>query len=139
MDKLMCPDTAFLQQCAELMTSSANRRLLQRLASGYKSEQTVPRQVHRREGDKVVDGRMSASGHRAYRRRKYQTVAREAPANFVADLRRLRNWPSMKGSLWRRASIVKLTHALNARLVTGSIGARGLRVLDVGCGTGCIS
>jgi len=45
----------------------------------------------------------------------------------------------MKGSLWRRASIGKLTHALNARLLTGSIGTRKLRVLDVGCGTGCIS
>ena len=77
--------------------------------------------------------------HRAYGRRKYQTVAREAPSNFVADLQRLRNWPSMKGSLWRRASIVKLTHAVNCRLMTDSIGGRKLKVLDVGCGTGCIS
>ncbi len=87
----------------------------------------------------LVDGRMSTSGHRAYRRRKYQTVAREAPSNFVADLQRLRDWPSMKGSLWRRASIVKLTHALNCGLLTGSISGRNLKILDVGCGTGCIS
>ena len=63
----------------------------------------------------------------------------EAPSNFVADLQRLRNWPSMKGSLWRRASIVKLTHAVNCRLLTRSIGGRNLKILDVGCGTGCIS
>src|SRR5438128_2404806 len=87
----------------------------------------------------VVDRRTSASWSRAHRRRKYQTVAREAPSNFVADLQRLRNWPSMKGSLWRRASLVKLTHALNARLLTGSIRGRNLKILDVGCGTGCIS
>jgi len=79
------------------------------------------------------------SGSRAYRRRKYQTVAREAPSNFVADLRRLGDWPSMRGSLWRRAFLVKVTHALNARLLTGSINGRNLKILDVGCGTGCIS
>jgi len=45
----------------------------------------------------------------------------------------------MRGSLWRRAFLVKLTHALNARLLTGSINGRNLKVLDVGCGTGCIS
>jgi len=85
----------------------------------------------------VVDRRTSAS--RAYRRWKYQTVAREAPPNFVADLQRLRNWPSMRGSLWRRASLVKLTHAQNCQLLTGSISGRNLKILDVGCGTGCIS
>src|SRR5438128_10092177 len=87
----------------------------------------------------VVDRRTSASRSLAYRRRKYQTVAREAPSNFVADLQRLRNWPSMEGSLWRRASLVKLTHAPNARLLTGSISGRKLKVLDIGSGTGCIS
>jgi len=87
----------------------------------------------------VVDRRTSASRSRAHRRRKYQTVAREAPPNFVADLQRLRDWPSMRGSLWRRASLVKLTHAPNARLLTGSISGRNLKILDVGCGTGCIS
>ena len=87
----------------------------------------------------VVDRRTSASGSRVHRRRKYQTVVREAPSNFVADLQRLRNWPSMRGSLWRRASLVKLTHALNCRLLTGSISGRNLKILDVGCGTGCIS
>ena len=62
-----------------------------------------------------------------------------APSNFVADLQRLRNWPSMKGSLWRSASLVKLTHAQSSRLLTGSITDRNLKVLDVGCGTGFIS
>ena len=87
----------------------------------------------------VVNRRTSASRSRAHRRRKYQTVAREAPPNFVADLQRLRDWPSMNGSLWRRAFLVKLTHAPNARLLTGSISGRNLKILDVGCGTGCIS
>src|SRR5438128_10238486 len=86
-----------------------------------------------------MDRPMSASRSRIRRRRKYQTVAREAPSNFVADLGRLRNWPSMKGSLWRRASLVKLTHALNARLLTGSISGRNLKMHNVACGTGCIS
>jgi len=45
----------------------------------------------------------------------------------------------MKGSLWRRASLVRLTYALNCRLLTGSISGRNLKILDVGCGTGCIS
>jgi len=45
----------------------------------------------------------------------------------------------MNGSLWRRAFLVKLTHAPNARLLTGSINGRNLKILDVGCGTGCIS
>jgi ubiquinone/menaquinone biosynthesis C-methylase UbiE len=45
----------------------------------------------------------------------------------------------MKGSLWRRAFLVKLTHAPNAQLLTGSISGRNLKILDVGCGTGCIS
>src|SRR5437667_10785892 len=45
----------------------------------------------------------------------------------------------MRGSLWRRAFLVKVTHALNARLLTGSINGRNLTILDVGCGTGCIS
>src|SRR5439155_780321 len=72
----------------------------------------------------VVNRRTSASGSRTYRRRKYQTVAREAPSNFVADLQRLRNWPSMRCSLWRRASLDKLTHALNCRLLTGSTSDR---------------
>src|SRR5438128_6882772 len=86
-----------------------------------------------------MDRPMSASRSRIRRRRKYQTVAREAPSNFVADLQRLRDWPSMKGSLWRRASLVKLTHAQNCQLLTGSISGRNLKILDVGCGTGCIS
>src|SRR5256712_9052767 len=86
-----------------------------------------------------MDRPMSASRSRIRRRRKYQTVAREAPSNFVADLQRLGNWPSMKGSLWRRASLVKLTHAQNCRLLTGSIKGRNLKILDVGCCTGCIS
>jgi len=45
----------------------------------------------------------------------------------------------MRGSLWRRASLVKLTHAQNCQLLTGSISGRNLKILDVGCGTGCIS
>ena len=45
----------------------------------------------------------------------------------------------MKGSLWRRASLVKLTYVSNCRLLSKSIGGRNLKILDIGCGTGCFS
>jgi len=35
--------------------------------------------------------------------------------------------------------LVNLTHVPNARLLTGSISGRNLKILDAGCGTGCIS
>ena len=76
---------------------------------------------------------------RSYRRRKYQTVARVAPPDFVADLQHLRNWPMMKGSLWKRAAFVELTHKPNCELLTCAIRGKNLEILDVGCGTGFIS
>ncbi len=45
----------------------------------------------------------------------------------------------MKSSLWRRASIAKLTHAHNSQLLASAISGKNLKVLDIGCGTGCIS
>ena len=76
---------------------------------------------------------------RSYHRRKYQTLAQVAPPNFVADLQHLRNWPMMKGSLWRRAAFVELTHKPNCELLTASVKGKNLEILDVGCGTGFIS
>lgn len=45
----------------------------------------------------------------------------------------------MRGSLWRRASFVALTHKSNCKLLTSTIKGRNLKILDVGCGTGFIS
>src|SRR5207245_5685955 len=61
------------------------------------------------------------------------------PGNAVTNVQRMRNGPSMEVSLWMRASLVKLTQSPNARLLTGSISGRNLKILDIGSGTGCIS
>ena len=67
------------------------------------------------------------------------TVPSRYPAEFTPDLRRLENWPSLKGRLWRQPYLIELTYAENFRLVRDSVQGRSLKVLDVGCGTGFMS
>ncbi len=59
--------------------------------------------------------------------------------NFTPDLRRLKSWPSMKGSLWRQPYLIELTYAKNFQLVKESIPGKKLKILEVGCGTGFMS
>lgn len=61
------------------------------------------------------------------------------PKGFVPDLRRLRPWPSLRGSLWRTPALARLTYGALARLVAGSIGPRPCKVLYVGPGLGHIT
>jgi 2-polyprenyl-3-methyl-5-hydroxy-6-metoxy-1,4-benzoquinol methylase len=61
------------------------------------------------------------------------------PPGFVADLRRLRHWPELAGSLWRSPILVELTHGRLWRLVAEVLPSRPGRVLDIGCGTGALS
>jgi SAM-dependent methyltransferase len=61
------------------------------------------------------------------------------PKGFVPDLRRLRPWRSLRGSLWRNPDLVRLTYGRLARLVQASIGPKPRRVLYVGPGLGHIA
>jgi SAM-dependent methyltransferase len=61
------------------------------------------------------------------------------PKRFVADLRRLRPWPSLRGALWRSPDLVRLTYGELARLVLASIGPDLGKVLYVGPGLGHIA
>jgi SAM-dependent methyltransferase len=63
----------------------------------------------------------------------------EFPADFVADLRRLRRWPELGNSLWRSPVLVELTHGRLWRLVAEVLPSSPARVLDVGCGVGALS
>lgn len=66
-------------------------------------------------------------------------VLAQFPKDFAPDLRRLKSWPSMKGSLWRQPYLVQLTRGENFRLVKEAIQRKNLRILEVGCGTGFMS
>jgi len=61
------------------------------------------------------------------------------PKGFVPDLRRLRPWPSLRDSLWRNPSLVRLTYGALARLVKNGIGSQPCKVLYVGPGLGHIA
>ncbi len=61
------------------------------------------------------------------------------PRDFTPDLRRLKSWPSLKGSLWRQPYLIELTYAENFHIVRNSIRGQHLRILEVGCGTGFMS
>ena len=64
---------------------------------------------------------------------------RRYPSDFTPDLRRLKSWPSLKGSLWRQPYLIELTYAKNFHLVRNSIRGQNLKILEVGCGTGFMS
>jgi SAM-dependent methyltransferase len=61
------------------------------------------------------------------------------PADFVADLRSERRWPSLGDSLWRSPTLVELTYGRLWDLVAEALPPSPARILDVGCGTGAIS
>jgi 2-polyprenyl-3-methyl-5-hydroxy-6-metoxy-1,4-benzoquinol methylase len=61
------------------------------------------------------------------------------PEDFVADLRRLRRWPTLRDSLWRTPDLVNLTYSELARSVQACIGSKPCRVLYVGPGFGHIA
>ena len=61
------------------------------------------------------------------------------PRGFLPDLRRLRPWPSLQGSLWRSPDLVRLTYGELCRLVQTRIGPQPRRVLYVGPGLGHIA
>lgn len=61
------------------------------------------------------------------------------PRDFTPDLRRLKSWPSLEGSLWREPYLIELTYAENYSLIRDSIRGKRLNILDVGCGTGFAS
>jgi SAM-dependent methyltransferase len=61
------------------------------------------------------------------------------PPDFVADLRHLRRWPDLAGSLWRSPILVELTHGRLWRLLAEVLPSPPMRVLDIGCGTGALS
>jgi SAM-dependent methyltransferase len=61
------------------------------------------------------------------------------PRGFVPDLRRLRPWPTLEGSLWRNPDLVELTYQRLSLLVQALIGTKPRQVLYVGCGLGHIA
>jgi SAM-dependent methyltransferase len=61
------------------------------------------------------------------------------PAAFVPDLRLLRQWPSLRNSLWRSPALVRLTYGALARLIQAKIGTTPSRILYVGPGLGHIA
>lgn len=63
----------------------------------------------------------------------------EYPEEFTPDLRRLKSWPSMEHSPWRQPYLADLTYGELHRLVNEFIPGQGLRILDLGCGTGFLS
>ena len=63
----------------------------------------------------------------------------DLPDGFVADLRRLREWPELADTLWRSPRLVELTYGRLWRLVAEALPPAPARVLDVGSGTGVIS
>lgn len=63
----------------------------------------------------------------------------DLPDDFVADLRRLRPWPSLTDSLWRSPPLVRLTHGRLWDVIAELLPPTSSRVLDVGCGVGALT
>jgi SAM-dependent methyltransferase len=61
------------------------------------------------------------------------------PKGFLPDLRRLRQWPSLRDSLWRNPDLVQLTYSELFRVVQNCVGSQRSRILYVGPGLGHIA
>lgn len=59
----------------------------------------------------------------------------DVEAGFVPDLRDLRSWPDLQGTLWREPYLVEHTHVPLYRAVRSHIEPP-IDLLDVGCGSG---
>jgi SAM-dependent methyltransferase len=62
----------------------------------------------------------------------------DLPPGFLPDLRALRSWPDLHGSLWREPYLVEHTHGDIYRVVRGRLDPPA-DVLDLGCGLGHIA
>src|SRR6266567_8331871 len=90
-------------------------------------------------GTKVHSSKSFSFGRMSTRSSGSMATHTRFPRNFTPDLRRLKSWPSMKGSLWRQPYLIELTYAKNFQLVKESIPGKNLKILEVGCGTGFMS
>lgn len=59
----------------------------------------------------------------------------ELPPGFLPDLRDVKSWPELEGSLWREPGLVEQTYAVLYQVVRNRLDPP-MDVLDLGCGTG---
>ena len=60
-------------------------------------------------------------------------------SEFIPDLRRLKSWPSIERSPWRKPYLAELTYGEMFNLINGLVSGNNLSILEVGCGRGYLS